>query len=155
MTLQIGDLILVRGNGPIDRLVEWAENGRYSHIGIYAGGDLILEAQGMRKVGYAHLGAYTGEYDVGHVFGATDSQRQAALASATKRIGRRYAWRLIVLLALKLLFHLDRPYKEEAALICSTYALDVWRDAGINLTNADKPTPQQIADSPVIVIQKP
>lgn len=154
MDIKEGDLIFVKGRGPIKSVIDWAENGIYHHVAVYAGNGQVLEAQGGRRIGYAPLSEYEGTFDLGKVLDVTEAQRIEAMVAAKKRIGAAYSWKLVILLALKLLFHVNRPYHKRNAEICSTYAVDLWADAHVLLTNADKPTPQDLADSPRISITK-
>ena len=152
----LGDLIFVHGTGPISRAIEWAENGPYSHVALYAGRDRVLEAQDNRKSGYAPLSKYEGVYDIGQVRGVTNMQRMEAVAFARRHIGARYAWGAILVLALKLLLHLQIPYKQRLhEFICSFYVADAWSFAGKVLTNEPNPTPQDLANSPEINIVRP
>lgn len=149
-----GDLVLIRGATFFGELIEWAENGEYAHVALYAGNGQILEANGHRRTGYAPLSKYAGEYDIGRIE-ATDAQRMQALAYAESKIGTRYAWGLIVSIVLKLVFHINRPYQSKTAFICSSYVVEAWRSAGKLLTRADKPTPQDLAESPRVSIRSP
>lgn len=150
-----GDLIFVRGTSPLSRGIELAEHGRYSHVAIYAGDGKVIEAQGGRTVGYNDLAAYAGKYDVGRVQCALFRRKQV-LEYAKKQFGIRYDYTLIAFLFMKLTFQMDwsLKYKEHQAFICSTLVNDAWGESGVRLCPNDYPTPQELADSPLVQIEQ-
>jgi cell wall-associated NlpC family hydrolase len=150
--MQIGDIVLVKGPGIISEAIEWAENGAYSHVCMYAGNGKVIEAQGARPIGYRSLSFYEGHYDIGYV-NATREQRLRTLHSAESKIGQKYGWGLIFVLFLKLVLHINRPYNKHMGLVCSNFVVDAWKDGGVIITKDDKPTPQTVADSPEITIE--
>ncbi len=157
MRLLVGDLIFVRSTELLGLAIEWAENGVYSHVAIYAGDGQVLEAEGGRTIGYRALKDYDGKYDIGHVQAVNCTptpKRVKVLKEAERFIGKKYDWKLDVLLAIKLLFHVTLSYEEKNKFICSTYAARVWKAAGLPLSNILYPTPQDLANSPLITIEK-
>lgn len=148
--LQIGDLIFVRGSDLIGEIITWAESGKYSHVAIYAGNNLVIEAQGYRLISLASLDNYP-IYDVGKV-DMTDQQRSDLLTYAMTQRGLRYDWFLIFIIAVRLLLRINIPYKERAMRICSTFARDCFEHESITLTDIENCTPEELGESSKITI---
>jgi cell wall-associated NlpC family hydrolase len=143
--LQVGDIIFVKGDDLISRVIEFAENGPYSHVAIYAGNGQVIEAQGGRTIGFNNLSVYK-NYDVGRV-DMTDFQREALIRYAKTQFGKRYDWELVYVLFLKLVLHINKPYQEKTRRICSTFVRDCFDHVGITLTKIENCTPEDLAES--------
>lgn len=104
--LQRGDLIFVRGRirSPVDDAImagEWLLDGRceYVHVAVYVGESKVQEAQGFRRSGWAPMGQYDGEYDIGHIR-MTNEQSDKFLAALRDEDGLPYDWPGIFWLAI-------------------------------------------------------
>lgn len=153
MGLNIGDLVFVWGATFIDKAIDWAENGRYSHVALYIGSGNVIEAYPFQKVRVRALADYNGRYDVGHVYTAM-SIRAKVYAYAYSQIGRGYGWKTILFLFLHLVLHSKCKYNRDKGIICSVFAHQAWKRAGKPLTHKLVPTPQDLADSPLVHIEK-
>lgn len=153
MEPNIGDAILVWGDSLVDDAIEWVESGKYAHVAFYAGNGQVLEANSGRTIGYRSLEDYKGRYDIGRI-NDPNAKRYTAMFYARQQIGQGYGWKLVFLMFLKLVLHINKPYDKAYGEVCSNYFCNAWGYADIIITNNDKPTPQDIADSPAITIEK-
>lgn len=150
--MQAGDIIFVRGDDLLDELIEWAEDGVYSHVALYVGDGFVIEATGGNRIKLARLSSYA-SYDVGSV-SMTDQQREDLIAYAMTQQGKRYDWALIGIIALRLLLRIDIPYAERALRICSTFIRDCFDYIRIQLTEIVNCTPQELSESKLINISQ-
>ncbi|SIS88089.1 hypothetical protein [Alicyclobacillus vulcanalis] len=161
--LQPGDLIFVRGRwwDPIADAIKFGEllinredklplARLYTHVAVYLGGNNIAEAQGLRVSGTGRIGAYAGEYDIGHVVGMTYDQRQQFLHALTQENGYPYDWVGIFWLAVKAITGYSKKYEEHKTRYCSTYVGWALRQAGIVVNDE---TPSTLALDPRIHIE--
>lgn len=47
--LEVGDLILMKGNGTFSRLVRFSTKSNYTHVCVYVGYGMVLDVDGFRK----------------------------------------------------------------------------------------------------------
>lgn len=104
-----GDVILVPGTGWIERLIEWASGGPFSHAALVGDGHLIEAAFG--GVHRAPLLKYAGVGSVLVPSGATAANRRVAVAWAEARVGQPYGWRDVALDAGRDLLHLPLGWR--------------------------------------------
>lgn len=148
--LRVGDIIFVKGSTELDKMIELTERGKYNHVALYIGNGRVIESQGGREIGLANLSDYA-VYDVGRVQMGVDQineLREYALAQQ----GKKYDWLLIIILALRLIFRINIPYKERSRRICSTFVRDCYSHIGINLTCIENCTPQELSRSIKIIL---
>lgn len=161
--LKPGDLIFVQGHllhivDDIIKLGEHIETHQpfatcYSHVAIFMGNGQVAEAQFGRKTGYTPLSAYEGNYDIGRV-DLTNEQREKIVQSAIAEFGKRYDYDLIFGLGFDILTGAALSHDDANRKICSTYVNDVFKACGIRLVNTDTPTPEDLALSPKVVIER-
>lgn len=59
-TLEVGDLILMKGNGTFSRLVSFSTKSEYTHVCVYIGFGAVLDVDGFRKASIRTLPASGG-----------------------------------------------------------------------------------------------
>ena len=161
--LKPGDLIFVRGHltSLVDdaiKLGEYIEDhtppySNYTHVALFVTDNVIAESQAGRRAGYAPLARYRGDFDVGHV-DLTDDERKQVIKAAQAQFYARYDWKMILYIILGVLFGVWKPYKEKSRRICSTFVADAFGAAGVRLVDNDHPTPEDLALSPKVTIEK-
>lgn len=152
MDIKLGDLILVRGTGPISRAIEEITDSPYSHAAGLVGENELIEANGFRRIGYEALHEYA---DVGDVFTCdtlTDEQRRKIVDYVKREVGGHYDWSLLFVELIRYALHIILPYREPAsARICSTLWADAYRAVGVDLCPGVKyPSPADLAKSPLL-----
>ena len=157
MTAQPGDLILVyRGNGIFDKLVQWATVSPFFHAALVVDSERLIEAA-MGGVRYNAVDHYAGRSVVLSPSGATAEQRKAAVAHAQLYWGQPYGWSMIVQDAERLGLHLPVGYRWRrlAHWDCSGLVAEAWANAGLPLTLVPAPTPGDLGFSTALVGPRP
>jgi len=155
--VQAGDIVLVsRGNGILDKLVQWATVSPFYHAAIALNESEIIEAA-FRGARYNSLATYAGRCSVLTVAGATPEQGIAAANYAQGYIGSAYGWKDIIEDALVLGLHVPGGYRWRSwhHYDCSCLVAAAWADGGTQLTLAPAPSPADLGWSPVLVGPRP
>jgi uncharacterized protein YycO len=152
MELKPADLIFVRSDGPIDRIIESITHSPYCHVAGVVKPNELIEAQALRKTGYAALDYYAGAADVYTCDIMTDEQRKKAVEFVIREIGTRYAYGEIAWEFVHFVFHLDLPMKDSLSQFdCSQLWFDAYKAAGINLRpDLTFVAPADLAQSPLL-----
>jgi len=153
----IGDLVMVRrGNGLFDRLVRFATVSPYFHCAIVADRGDLIEAR-MGGVARRPVTEYAGRADILSPVGATQAQREAAVAFCQAKLGQPYGYEDILADALRLGFHIDTAYRWRtwAHMDCSALVANAWATAGLWLTFEPAPTPASLGWSPILSGPRP
>jgi hypothetical protein len=152
MSIQPGDLILVRGIGWTDRVIESVTHSPYSHVAGLVKTNELIEAQAFRRVGYQALDYYAGGADVYTCDALTDAQRAQIVEYVKRAVGYRYDYLLLAVEAARYLLHVCLPYREPfRSRICSTLWSDAYRAAGVDLCPGIRyPSPGDIAQSKLL-----
>lgn len=151
MNLEMGDLILVKGNGFIPNTIEKITKSPYSHVAGVVGNEKdkeLIEAQGFQKTGFQSLSTYHGYADVFRCHGLTELQKKLIVAYVNKQRGTRYDYLLIIWELLRYVLNVVFPYIETKSYICSTLWNDAFQEAGVDLCPEVKyPSPGDLAKS--------
>lgn len=125
--MKCGDVVLVRNNTIISRLVQWFTNSDYSHCGISLDDTHIYDINYNIKSGIRHI-PYTS--DMCDIYRPKfDFDEDKFKEFILKNIGNRYDFIEI----LKIIFRINRP-DEDKEYICSTLVRDALLYAsGINI----------------------
>jgi uncharacterized protein YycO len=152
MDLKPADLIFVRGDGLIDRIIESVTHSPYSHVAGVVKPNELVEAQGGRRTGYAALDFYAGAADIYTCDIMTDEQRKMAVEFVIREVGTRYAYGEIAWEFVHYVFHLDLPMKDSLSKFdCSQLWFDAYKTAGINLRpDLQFVAPADLAQSPLL-----
>lgn len=149
--MKLGDLIFVRGDAPIPKIIEEITDSPYYHVAGLVKENELIEANGFRKTGYAGLDYYWGHADVYTCDSLTDEQRQKIVEYVTAFVGSRYDYPLIVWEAARYLLRWVWPYKEGKSRICSTLWADAYREVGVELCPGIRyPSPADLAQSKLL-----
>lgn len=157
MNAQPGDVVLVRrGTGIFDRLVQWATVSPYYHAALVAEGGDVIEAR-LHGVQRRPLTEYAGRADVFRVAGSTSAERSAAVGFAQGKVGLPYGWGDVLADALRLGLHIDTGYRWRAwkHLDCACLVTAAWASTGIWLTEEPAPSPASLGWSPVVIGPRP
>jgi hypothetical protein len=150
--MKLADLILVRGDGIVSRVIEGIIHSPYSHVAGIVKPNELIEAQGLRKVGYQALDFYAGQYDVYTCDTLTDEQRAQIVDYVTRAVDYHYDYILVAVEFVRYVFHIMLPYREPfSARICSTLWADAYRSVGVDLCPGIRyPSPADIAQSKLL-----
>lgn len=154
---QPGDIVLVyRGNGIFDKLVQWATVSPFFHAAMIVDGTRLIEAA-FGGVRYNAVDHYAGRSVVLSPDGATADQRKAAVAHAQLCWGRPYGWGDIVADALRLGLHVPIGYRWRIwhNYDCSSLVANAWALAGLPLTLEPAPSPATLGWSTVLAGPRP
>lgn len=146
------DIILVSGTGKISKLIEEIENSKFSHSAIYVKNNELIEAEGIRKVGYQVLDYYDERATVFRCDILTNKQRNKIVEYVIKTIGYHYDFRLLFLELISYLFDILIPYKgDKDSRICSTLVVDAYRSVGVDLClGIGYPSPKDVSESELL-----
>jgi hypothetical protein len=152
LDIKRGDLILVRGVGLLQDVIQVVTHSPYSHMAGVVKPNELVEADALRKTGYQGLDYYAGCADVFTCDMATDEQRMRIVAYVSKYLGRRYSYLLIGWELLRYAFGvLLMPSKDWDPIICSTLWANAYRKAGLEPCPGIRfPTPADIANSKLL-----
>ncbi len=154
---QPGDLILVyRGNGLFDKLVQWATVSPFYHVAMVVGQQRLIEAA-FGGVRYQPVDKYAGRAEVLSPAGATDVQRAKAVAAVQLYWRQAYGWGDIVADALRLGLHVPTGYRWRTwhHYDCSCLVANAWALAGLPLTFAPAPSPADLGWSTILTGPRP
>lgn len=152
MDLQIGDIVLAKGDALISEAIEAVEHSPYSHTAGYVGPGELVEANGFRRTGYQALDYYKGKADVYRCDGLTVYDRKKILQLAKQEVGSQYDYPLLIVELIRYWFGVILPYREPPnARICSTLWAGIYREAGIDLCPGIRyPSPADLSQSKLL-----
>lgn len=143
-----GDIVFVRGTGPISTAIEEITHSPYSHVALAVSADTLVEAQGFREVGYQPAAAYAGHADIYRTSLSPDILDRI-VAKAESHVGEHYDYFLIGLELVRAETGAQLPYdeKEHHDLICSMLVADAFRPEYDPCPDIEYPTPGDEATS--------
>lgn len=145
-----GDLLLVSGHGPIERLVEWSTVSPFSHVAMSFREGAVVESKeghGVRLVStdlYPDSKWYRVRCD--------QTTRDAALAFALSKLGQPYGWREALDDGLRDILHVGAGTRWQAFrhYDCSALCVAAYAKAGLVLTYRPVPAPADLVWSPLV-----
>ena len=152
-----GDVLLLRrGTGILDRIVQIVTTSPYYHAAIVIDGGYLVEAR-FHGVAMRPVSEYGDRADVFQVLGATDAQREKACEFAKTKLHLPYGWKDILIDALNLGLHIPVGYrwKTYGHYDCSALVALAWATAGHPLTLCPVPTPGELGWSVALVGPRP
>ena len=152
-----GDVLLLRrGTGILDRIVQIVTTSPYYHAAIVVDGGYLVEAR-FHGVAMRPVSEYGDRADVFQVLDATDAQRAAAVQWAQLHWGTPYGWRTILIDTARIGLHLPIGYgwRRLSHLDCSCFVTAAWWQAGVPLTFVPAPTPGDLGFSVELVGPRP
>lgn len=152
MDIRPADIILVRGTGFTDHVIEGVTLSPYSHATGLVKPNELIEAQAFRTTGYQGLDFYKGSSDIFTCDELTDDQRQRIVAFVMAEVGTRYDYALIGRELEHYVLHVDLPFVEgDGRHDCSTLWADAYRWVGVDPCPGIKyPTPGDLGKSTLL-----
>jgi len=148
LEIRPADIILVRGTGFTDHLIERVTHSAYSHATGLVKTNELLEAQALRRTGYQGIDAYQGCSDVFTCDQLSDAQRQRIINHVSAHIGEQYGYALIPWEGVHYLLHVDIPIDEHVNNDCSTLWASAYRAEGFDpCPDIEYPTPGDLGNS--------
>lgn len=146
--LERGDVVFVRGAGWVSTAIKDITRSPYSHVALAVSSTMLIEAQGMREVGYEYASAYAGHADVYRTSLSADILDRV-IAKAESHVGERYDYFLIALELVREETGVELPYNEDEHhdLICSMLIADAFRPEYDPCPGIEYPAPSDEAKS--------
>jgi hypothetical protein len=134
-TMETGDIVFVRGNTWISKLIRFFDKGKFSHVALAVSTERITEAQYKTTVKVKPL-----DYESYEVFpmSLSEEQKRQLLDSIRKYEGKRYDYFLAFSMATKWL-RLDNPNY----LMCTELVMKVLQDIGVLAPHLEKMPPNE------------
>ena len=146
---QPGDLLLVRGQGPIERTIEFCTSSPYSHVATLTPSGELVEAKEFAKVRIVPVDTYP-DADWFRVQ-CSPQKRLQAVAWALKRVGQPYGWGDITHDWNRPLVGADLLRRTHLQpLDCSCLVAWAFQQAGVQITRRPYPSPADLYFSPVL-----
>lgn len=146
-----GDLLLIRGNTWIDKVIKRITGSSYTHVAGVVSPEEAVEILPFKRTHYQKLQTYTGRVDVFTCNSLTNDQRRKIVEHVVNKIGAKYDYKLVIWEASRYLFHWIWPYEAGDNNLCSTLWADAYRNAGVNLCpDITYPSPGDLGESPIM-----
>ena len=145
-----GDVLLVRGRGPIERTVEWTTTSAYSHAAMLAKPGLLIESKEFHGVRFVPTSTYRGDW---YQVVCDEPTRLAALAFAQGKWGSPYGWREALDEGLRDILHIrsaGERWRKWRHFDCSALLVAAYFKAGLVLTYRSNPAPGDLGFSPLL-----
>ena len=150
--MQIGDIVLVKGQNSLSRVIEGIEESIYSHAAGIVKENEIIEVVLFEKTSYESLDSYKGYTDIFTCDILTNEQREGIVKYAENQLGSYYDLPLLFWEFIRYATHMILPYKQIFhSYICSTLWADAYRSAGVDLCpNIKYPSPKDLSESKLL-----
>lgn len=137
--LEPGDIVIVRSNTVIGKIIRWITNSWASHVAVYIGTGYVFEARpgGARAV---HISAYEGskwEYRVFRML-VPRERREMFINALIQKKDRGYDYGQILSIAINRLFKIDLKAQNKRLAICSELVYEAAKEAGIKVPDVDQ-----------------
>lgn len=137
--LQPGDIVVVKSNTVIGRIIRWTTNSWASHVAVYIGSGYVFEARpgGARAV---HISAYEGskwEYRVFRMM-VPNERKNMFINALIQKKDRGYDYGQILSIAINRLFHVDLKAQNRQLAICSELVYEAAQEAGIQVPDVSQ-----------------
>ncbi len=146
--IQPGDILLIRGNTWVDKIIKLVTRSPYSHVVGVINPNQVVEILPLSTTRFKTIQDYTGRADVFTCVRLSNDDRTKIVSYVTGKIGTTYDYHLIIWEASRFLFKWVWPYENKDSSICSTLWSDAYRKVGIDLCPEIKfPVPGDLAKS--------
>ncbi len=137
--LQPGDIVIVKSNTLIGRIIRWTTNSWASHVAVYIGSGYVFEARpgGARAVHISHYEGSKWEYRVFRMV-VSNERKSMFINALIQKKDRGYDYGQILSIAIKRLFHIDLKAQNRQLAICSELVYEAAKEAGIQVPDADQ-----------------
>lgn len=148
-----GDILLIRGNTWIDKVIQSVTGSSYTHVAGVVEPDKAIEILPFKKTRYQNLSIYNGRAEVFTCDNLTNEQRQKIVDHVVGELGTRYDYKLLLWEASRYLLNWVWPYKadDSNSNLCSTLWANAYRKAGVDLCpNLPYPSPGDLGISTIL-----
>lgn len=117
----VGDVIFVKGTGPVSRLIQRVTGGKWSHCAIFLDNNILLETEWTTKcrlISVDETDYLTKEHDIIHVE-LTEEQLRLLQVVTYMSLGKKYDYWLIVKLFFKSILGWKIDKYSTESLVCS------------------------------------
>lgn len=128
-----GDILLVRGDIWVDKIIRIITGSPYSHVAGVVNSDEAIEILPFNRTRFRKLRTYSGRTDVYTYSKLTNEQREKIVEHVVNKVGTKYDYKLIFWEASRYLLRWRWPYKAGDSSLCSTLWAEAYREAGVNL----------------------
>lgn len=149
--MKLGDILALKNTTTlIGKLIKYFTKSSYSHICVYIGNGIAIEADGyVGKINYRDINDYKNNLDI-YTCDMTGEQRKIICKYAISQIGQKYDYMLIFVLFLRKIFKLKIRFKDSKSDICSELCNDAYLKANMRLIKKRYPSPQDVVSSPLL-----
>lgn len=149
MELQVGDIILYKGNGFLSKAVKFFTKSEYSHVSMAISDTHLIEANWYKKSNIIDFKYSEKEMEIYRVKDLTIEQQIIILQRVYKYINKYYDYAQIIGHLIESFgFHISHHLNSDTKLICSELIDRAYSDININLVELRKTgdvTPNDIA----------
>jgi len=158
-----GDLLLVRHNSIIGKLIRAKTGGTYNHIGVFENSDTVIEAKIIMGVSRTLMDVYKKakekgklDYAVYRFKNVSKKKIDGIVAYCAKEVGRKYDWPQLIVLGLYLILGIPRKYEPidlRHRWLCSELVAEACYSVGIKFSNVIDPdniAPADIEKSDIV-----
>ena len=141
-----GDILAYKGKNPISKIVKKLTNSNYSHLCLYIGNSVFVEAD-WNGIQYCNIDKYKNYLDI-YTCDLTDIQRQQICDYAISKVGEKYDYGLLIFMFLRQIFKFRFRIRDRNSDVCSELVNDSYSEAnGMRLVKKRYPSPQEVINS--------
>ena len=136
MKIKEGDVLFVEGSNwnPISIFIKWLSGGKFSHVAIGIGNDLILETEYTIKSRVIDIDKTKyltkRKHEIVHI-DFTDGQKQMLPIAVLQFMNKKYDFGLILKMFLKYVFHIPIWNKNDDSYVCSELVAELLLYLGV------------------------
>jgi uncharacterized protein YycO len=145
-----GDLRLIRGHGPLERLVEFATVCQFSHIAMAVDETTLIESKEFHGVRFVPVNTYPdAEW---YTVSCSPETSATAVDFARTKLGLSYGWRDALDDGLREILHIPVGTRWQAfrRFDCSSLVVAAYAAAGLPITYRPVPSPADVIWSPLV-----
>ena len=146
--IQPGDILLIRGDTWVDKIIKLVTRSPYSHVVGVVNSDHVVEILPFSTARFKKIQDYTGRADVFTCERLSNDDRTKIISYVNGKLGTSYNYNLLFWEASRYFLNWVWPYENKDSSICSTLWSEAYRKAGIDLCPDVKfPAPGDLAKS--------
>lgn len=154
--LEVGDLILMKGNGTFSRLVRYSTDSDFTHVCVYIGFGMVLDVDGFRKASIRSLPSSGGfevhrlKRDLRHFEKTCILLEAMSLIEETKG----YDWGEAIALFLKRIGVNAKKIGHAKRHLCTELCIELYRRVGVDVSVRSL-EPESLARHPLFEVVFP
>jgi uncharacterized protein YycO len=149
--IRLGDILLVRGNTWIDKIIRKITGSPYSHVAGVVNSQEAVEILPFQKTRFQKLSSYTGRTDIFTCIDLTREQRRKIVEHIANKVGTKYDYKLLLWEVSRYLLNWKFPYQAREKCLCSTLWTEAYRKAGVDLCpDILYPSPGDLGNSSIL-----